>query len=143
MTVNPNAPMGQVAPAQKSTGCLKYGLIGCGILFVIVAIVVAGVLAVAFGALKSTDAYKQARTRATTDPRVIAALGAPVTAGFFVSGNVKIENRTGTAVINFPISGSKEKANVRAEATLDAEGWHYSVLLVEREHGLPINLLDQ
>lgn len=143
MTVNPNVPMGQVVPAQKSTGCLKYSLIGCGILFVILAIVVAGVLAVAFGALKSTDAYKQARMRATTDPRVIAALGAPVTAGFFVWGNLKIQDRTGTARINFRISGSKEKAILRAEATLDAEGWHYSVLQVEREHGLPINLLDQ
>jgi len=135
--------MGQVAPAQKSTGCLKWGLIGCGVVFVIIAIVVAGVLAVALGAIKSTDVYKKARTRATTDPRVIAALGAPVTASFFVIGNVKVEDRTGKAVINFPISGSKEKANVRAEATLDADGWHYSVLLVEREHGLPINLLDQ
>ncbi len=141
--VNPNAPLSPVPPRPQSTGCVKYGLIGCGILCAIIAIIVVSVIAVAFGAIKSTDAYKQARTRATTDPRVIAALGAPVKAGFFVMGNVKVENRTGTAIINFPISGSKEKACVRVEATLDAEGWHYSVLQVDREHGPPINLIEQ
>jgi hypothetical protein len=142
MTVNPNAPINPNAPPQqKSSGCLKYGLIGCCIVLVIVAIIAAVIMAVAFGAIKSTDAYKEARQRAVTDSRVIAALGAPVKAGFFVTGKISIDNRAGTAVMNFPISGSTQKASVHAEATLDAEGWHYSVLRVEPQHGPPIDLL--
>lgn len=145
MTVNPNAPAAPVntmAPRQqKSSGCLRYGVIGCSIALAIVAIVVAVIVAVAFGAMKSTDAYKEARQRAVTDPRVAAALGAPVTAGFFVTGKINIVDRTGTAVMNFPISGSKQKATVHAEATLDADGWHYSILRVEPQNGPPIDLL--
>ena len=137
--VTPGTPL--APPPPKATGCLKYGAIGCGIALIIVAIVVAAVMAVAFGALKSTDAYKEARRRALTDPNVIAARGAPVTAGFFVTGSVNVSNRTGTAVINFPISGSRQKANVHVEATLDGEGWHYSILRVEPKSGPPINLL--
>jgi Cytochrome oxidase complex assembly protein 1 len=142
MTVNPNSPINPIAPPQqKSSGCLKYGLIGCVIVLAIVAIVAAAIMAVAFGAIKSTDAYKEAQHRAVTDPRVLAALGAPVEAGFFVTGKISVVNRTGTAIMNFPISGSRQKASVRAEATLDAEGWHYSVLRVEPQHGPPIDLL--
>lgn len=141
--IPPNAPAGPIVAPPKSTGCLKYGLIGCGIATVLLGLVVVVVLGIAVAAIKSTDAYKEARTRATTDRRVIEALGSPVEAGFFVSGNAKVENRAGTAVMTFPISGPKGKATVRAEATLDGEGWHYSILQVERPNAPPINLLDR
>lgn len=140
-TPPPTAPVAPGTQPQKSSGCLKYGLIGCGILLVIAAIIAVVVIAVVFGAIKSTDVYKGARNRAERDPRVIAVLGSPVHAGFIVTGNVSVNDRSGTAHINFPISGPKGKADVHVEATLDENGWRYSLLTVLPNEGPPIDLL--
>jgi hypothetical protein len=110
MTTYPTPAPGTQPP--KSGGCLKYALIGCGIVLVIAAIAAVILIAVVFGAVKSTDVYKGARNRAESDPRVIAVLGSPVHAGFLVTGKVSVDNRNGTARINFPVSGPKGKADV-------------------------------
>jgi hypothetical protein len=142
MTTYPTpAPVAPGTQPQKSSGCLKYALIGCGVVLVIAAIAAVIVIAVVFGAVKSTDVYKGARNRAESDPRVIAVLGSPVHAGFVVTGKVSVDNRNGTARINFPVSGPKGKADVHVEATLDENGWHYSLLTVLPNEGPPIDLL--
>jgi len=95
-----------------------------------------------FGAIKSSDIYKGALSRAQNDPRVIAALGSPIKSGFFLSGNVNVNNTNGTADITFPISGPKGKASVHAVGTRDSGGWHYSELTATPENGAPINLMS-
>jgi hypothetical protein len=134
----PQAPQ----PPQKSSGCLKWTLIGCSVLLVIAVIGVAVLVAFVFGAIKSTDVYKNARDRAIHDPRVIAALGSPVQAGFWVSGNVHVDTREGgNASIKFPISGPKGKASVEAVATVENDKWVYSKMTATPDGGSPIDLL--
>ena len=125
-------PQGQ-PPAQKS-GCGKIACIGCSILAIlgIIGCIVLGVVVV--GAMKSTDAYKEARDRAIHDPRVIELLGSPVEPSMFAWGSVHVDNDGGKASIFFPISGPKGKAIVHAEATRGVNGWTYSELTVQQKN---------
>ena len=125
-------PPGQPAPAQK-TGCGKIACIGCSILAVLAVIACIGLGLTVIGAIKSTDAYKEARERATHDPRVLALLGSPVEASFFAWGSVSIKNDEGMANITFPISGPQGRATVHAQATRSPGGWTYSELTVIKD----------
>ena len=124
-------PPGQPAPAQKS-GCGKIACIGCSILTIlgVIACIALGLTVVS--AIKSTDAYKEARDRAIHDPRVIELLGSPVEASFFAGGSVSVNNDGGRANIVFPISGPKGRAVVHAQATRGVSGWTYSELTVQQ-----------
>ena len=64
------------------TGCLGILLLAASFVFVIICIV--------FSAMKSSDAYKIALAKAQADPRVVNALGFPITDGFFVSGKTNV-----------------------------------------------------
>jgi hypothetical protein len=138
--IPPQAP-GQQAP-PKSSGCLKWLAIGCSVILVIGIACVAVLVFVVFGAIKATDAYKNARDRAVSDPRVIAALGSPVEPGFWVSGSANVDNDGGHADIKFPISGPKGKGTVEAVATRNVDKWVYTKLQVNPDGGPPIDLLQ-
>lgn len=135
------APPPPALPAKKS-GCWKWGALGCLAVIVIGAIGIGVLVALFLGAIKSTDAYKVALSRAQNDPRVIAALGSPITPGFFISGNVNVNNSSGTADISFPIRGPNGKGSVHAVATRDSSGWRYSELTATPANGAPINLMS-
>jgi hypothetical protein len=128
--------------APKKSGCWKWGAIGCLAVIVIGAIGAGALVLVLFGAIKSSDVYKGALSRAQNDPRVIAALGSPITPGFFISGNVNVTASGGNADITFPIKGPNGKGNVHAVATRDSSGWHYSELTATPQNGSPINLMS-
>src|SRR5450432_3336700 len=85
------------------TGCLGMVLLVAGFVFVIVSIV--------FGAMKSSDAYKAALAKAKADPRVVNALGSPITDGFFVGGKTNVSGSSGHAdlTIPFPVPKVKER----------------------------------
>ena len=130
-------------PAQKkSSGCLKIFLIGCSVLIVLGVALVAVLVFIVFGAIKKTDAYKVALAKVKSDQRVIAALGEPVEAGFWVSGKMNINNGKGNADFTFPVSGPKGKAAVHAVATTEGQGWQYERLEVTPSNGPPINVLS-
>ena len=130
-------------PAQKkSSGCLKIFLIGCSVLIVLGVALVAVLVFIVFGAIKKTDAYKVALAKVKSDQRVIAALGEPVEAGFWVSGKMNINNGKGNADFTFPVSGPKGKATVHAVATTEGQGWQYETLDVTPSNGPPINVLS-
>jgi hypothetical protein len=135
------APPPPAPPAQKS-GCWKWGALGCLAVIVIGAIGIGVLVVFIFGAIKSSEIYKGALNRAQNDPRVIAALGSPITSGFFVSGNVNVNNSTGNADIAFPIRGPKGKGSVHAVATRDSGGWHYSELTARPDGGSTIDLMS-
>src|ERR1700694_4121272 len=139
MTVTPPPP-GAVPPPKKS-GCLKWALIGCLAAIVIGVIGIAAIVIIVFGAIKSTDAYKGARSAAEKDPRVIAALGTPMSTGIWVIGNVNVDTNGGNADFEFPMSGPKGDARVHAVATRNRSGCHYSSLIVTPRTGPPIDLL--
>lgn len=126
---------------QKSSGCWKWGCIGCSALVVLGAAFVCVLVFVVFAAIRSSDAYRGARSRVAADPRVVAALGTPIKDGLWVSGTVNVKNETGEADFKFPVSGPKASATVHAVATRDSSGWTYSELLVTPSNGPPIDVL--
>ena len=131
---------GQQQPPPKSSGCGRIAAIGCVVILVLG--VIAGVVIAlgVFTMIKKTDVYQQARDKACNDPRVIAALGEPVKPGFIVTGNVSIDTNGGHANIHFPISGSKGKGKVDAEATNDGSKWTFTKLIATPDGGTPIDL---
>src|SRR5947209_6970396 len=130
-------------PAQKkSSGCLKIFLIGCSVLIVLGIAFIAVLVFIVFGAIKKSDAYKQALTRVKSDQRVIAVLGEPINDGFWVSGNMNFNNGKGNCDFKFPVSGPKGKATVHAVAATEGQGWQYETLDVTPANGPPINVLS-
>jgi len=142
MSVNYSSTPAPAAPPPpaKSSGCLKWGLIGCGTLLVLFVGFCAVIVLVVFGAIKRTDVYRDALHRAQNDPAVIAALGTPIEAGIYVTGNVNLDGNGGHAKFDFPISGPQGKADVHAVATMNGTTWEYSELTVTPAKGPVINL---
>src|SRR6266849_5845533 len=134
------APAAPVAPAQKQSGCLKWALIGCGAALVLLVAFVAVIVIVVFGTMKKSDVYRQALRRAQNDPAVIAALGTPIEAGFYVTGKLNVDSTGGHASIDFPISGPKGKGTVHAVETKSGAGWDFSELTVTPANGPVIRL---
>jgi len=133
-------PVPAATPPPQKSGCLKWALIGCGVVIVLFAAFCAVLIIFVFGAIKHSEVYKGALRRVQDDPRVVAALGSPVEAGWIVSGNVHVENGNGNAEINFPVSGSKQKGKVHAVATVENSQWKYETLTVQPESGPLIDL---
>jgi len=137
-TLPPGAPP---PPPVKSSGCWKALAIGCGIIVVLGAAAVIAVVVLVFSVIKRSDVYREAYTRASNDPRVIAALGTPIEKGWWVMGKVNLDNNTGEANIDFPISGPKGSARVHAAASHENDTWTYSSLVVRPAAGGEIDVL--
>lgn len=141
MSVNYSPTPTSAAPAPaKSSGCLKWGLIGCGAVVVLLVALAAVLVLVVFGAIKRSDVYAEALRRVQNDPAVTVALGTPIEAGLYVTGNVNLNASGGHANFDFPVSGPKGKADVHAVATLNGPKWEYSELTVTPANGPVINL---
>ncbi|MGZ8851733.1 MAG: cytochrome c oxidase assembly factor Coa1 family protein [Thermoanaerobaculia bacterium] len=117
--------------------------VGCLSIVVMCVAFVGIIVAVVFGAIKSTDAYTKALNTARNDPRVIQALGTPIEPGFLVTGNVNVDNDRGTANIDFPISGPKGKAKIHAVAEKSDGKWKYSMMQAHIVDGETIDLLNR
>jgi hypothetical protein len=145
--MNPDTPPINIPPQRTNwwgrnwkwfvpTGCLGIALLAVGSFFAIAIIV--------FGAMKSSDAYKTALAKAKADPRVVNALGSPITDGFFVSGNTNVNGSSGDADLTVPISGPKGKGTVCFVAAKSAGKWTFSQLIVEvGETGERIDLTEK
>ncbi len=127
--------------AQKSSGCLKVFLIGCGVLLFLGAACVAALVFIVFGALKRSTVYTEALNRARADQRVVAVLGEPIQPGFWVSGKMNVNNGKGNAEFTFPVSGPRGSARVHVVAATEGDKWEYSELVVTPSSGPPINVL--
>jgi len=137
-TLPPGAPP---PPPAKSSGCWKALAIGCGIIIVLGAAAVLCLVIFVFSVIKRSDVYREAYTRASNDPRVVAALGTPIEKGWWVIGKVNIDNNSGEANIDFPISGPKGSARVHAAASHENDAWSYSSLVVRQSAGGEIDVL--
>ncbi len=117
------------------TGCLGMVLLAAAFGFFIVGIV--------FGALKSSDAYKSALAQAKADPRVVSALGSPITDGFIVGGKTNVNGSSGEADMTVPISGPKGKGTLYFVASKFAGKWTFSKIMVEvADTGQRIDLIQ-
>lgn len=94
---------------------------------------VGSIALIVFSAIKSTDVYKEALTRAKAHPAVIEAIGLPITEGLLVSGNTSVNGASGEANLSIPISGPNGKATIYVAATKSLGQWNYSGLVAEIE----------
>lgn len=124
----PTPPPQQGGSAGKTCGAIAG--VGCIIVFVGIAAIVAGIVMFVFGLIKSSDVYKEAVHRAATNPQVIEMLGTPIETGWWVMGNVNINNDTGHANITIPLSGPKGRARLVVRATEERGSWEYDRLRV-------------
>ncbi len=126
-------PLGCVSPLVICGGCIS---------------VVVGILFGVFGVIKSSEPYQEAMARARANPAVLAALGEPITEGFFIQGNINLSivngQETGTANLAIPISGPKGTATLRVAATKAGGKWNYHLLNAELgEANQTIDLLGE
>jgi hypothetical protein len=115
-------------------GCLTPVVVCCGGIGLLVTFV--------FGALKSSEVYGDALSRARASEEVKTLLGEPIEAGFLVSGKVEVRDSTGTADLSIPVTGPKGSATIHAVATKTAGRWNYSTLEVADGSGTRIDLLQ-
>jgi hypothetical protein len=92
---------------------------------------VGSILVIVFGAMKSSDVYREALARAKADPAVIEALGSPIKDGFLISGNTNVNGASGESNLAIPISGPKGKGTIYVSANKSLGQWNYSGLVVE------------
>ncbi len=125
---------------SKKSPWIWVGL-GCGVLVVGIVAFVAFIVFVVFASMRSTTPYKEGLARAQSDPRVIAALGAPVEPGWFMSGNISTSGPSGQCDINIPLRGAKQKGWVHVVGLKEGNRWTYSRMVMTPERGDPIDLL--
>lgn len=102
-------------------------VLGGGALLVGVA---ALILTFVFGLMRSSDAYKDALSRAKANPAVQQAIGTPIEEGLFLAGNINVSGSSGYANLVIPVSGPKGKATIHVVATKAAGKWTFLTLEV-------------
>lgn len=114
-------------------GCLSFVALIVGFVALLVVVV--------FGAMKSTDVYKEAVSRAKSNAEVAEALGTPLKEGWFLSGKTNVDGSSGEADIAIPISGPKGSGTIYAVAEKSAGQWTYTALQVTvKDSGKRIDL---
>ncbi|MDP9268072.1 MAG: cytochrome c oxidase assembly factor 1 family protein [Acidobacteriota bacterium] len=104
--------------------------VGCLTLIALFAALLAGIVLIVSGSMKSSDAYKLALDKAQHDARVQQRLGTPIEAGMFASGNINVAGSAGEAGLTIPISGPKGKGTIYVDATKFAGEWKFNRLEV-------------
>jgi hypothetical protein len=117
-------------PGWWSRNWKWFAPVGCLTVIALFAALVAILVFVVMGAMKSTDAYKLALDKAQKDARVQQRLGTPIEAGWFASGSVNVSGSSGKADLTIPISGPKGKATIYVDATKFASEWKFNKLEV-------------
>lgn len=120
---------------RKSTSPWVWIGVGCGVVILGGIALIAFIVVVVFGAMRSSAPYQDAMQRAQDDPRVAQLLGTPIKPGLFISGEINTKNRSGDADIEIPISGPKGKATIHVMGTKDGGRWTYSRMTVTPEKG--------
>ena len=113
---------------EKRPAWVKWVVLGCVGLIVIVALAIWGFVALIMGSLKQSDAYKEALAAVRADAAAVEALGEPIEPGFFLSGSVNVSGPSGDAELSIPLHGPRGKGKLYLEATKRAGRWEYSLL---------------
>ena len=139
----PLQPMGFSAPPRKRRTWLIVLSIVAGVALLIV-LFVAGLAGVVFAVIKSSEPYQHAIVAAKDDSRAVSLLGAPVQAGWYVTGSENVSGGFGKADLAVPVTGSRRKGTIHVVATKSAGHWRYAILelRVDGQEGR-LNLLAQ
>lgn len=106
-------------------GCL--GLVLCGVALV------AAIVSIAMGAVRSSEPFQAAVARAKADPAAVEALGEPVSVGWLVTGSINVSGPSGSADFAIPLRGPRGKGTLYVVAGKEAGRWEYRVLELEVE----------
>lgn len=97
-----------------------------------------------FGILKSSDSYQQAVVRTQESAAAAEALGSPIEAGFWLTGSIEDNGRSGSANLSFPVSGPQGSGTVYVVAQKSAGEWEFMTLeLAIKDSGERIDLLAE
>lgn len=113
------------APRKNRRRTIVLAIVGAIVLIVLFA---AGMLAAVFGIMKSSDVYQHAVQVASHNPQATAALGSPITTGWFLTGNISVSGPSGSAELAIPVSGSQHKGTIYVVANKSAGRWYYQTL---------------
>jgi hypothetical protein len=94
----------------------------------------------AFLYMRSESPYEDAVARATSNPRVNKALGAPVSAQFLFSGKMRAKGDDGAAIMEIGLSGSKQDGTLYVKGVRTSGVWGFSTLRVVARDGTEINV---
>lgn len=106
--------------------------IGCGILVLIglvVGLVAAGIIGGIYYAAKDVEEYQCGLATLEKSEKAKAVLGEPITDGFWVQPNVKIEGSKREAYISGSVSGPKGSGTIYISSYRDNFRDNYSLLL--------------
>lgn len=108
----------------------------------LVALFIGGIASMVFGMIKSSEPYQHAVGVAASDPRVVSQLGAPITPGWFPTGNINVSNSSGNADLSIPLNGSRHHGTVHVVARKSGGVWRYQKLdMITDGHEVGIDLL--
>lgn len=83
-------------------------LIGAGVIALIVTVVM--------GSIKSSAPYTRALAQAKADPTLIAEMGSPIEAGWYVTGSLRSTGQNSFADLTFPIRGPNKSGTLHVVA---------------------------
>ena len=100
-------------------------LIGAGLIVLIVTVVM--------GSIKSSTPYTRALAQAQADPTLIAEMGSPIEAGWYVTGSLRSTGQNSFADLTFPIHGPNKAGTLHVIALKSTmvqgmEDWKITVL---------------
>ncbi len=90
-----------------------------------------GILALVFGMMKSSDAYKDALAIAQENQYVQEALGSPIEPGLLVMGNINVNGSSGHADLAIPVSGQYGEGTIYVVASKSAGRWTILQLVID------------
>ena len=134
-------PVSSSVPPAKKSGCIKYGAIGCGVVLLLGTLFVTALFLFVFAMMRTSDPYKEAMRRAQQDARVVAKLGSPVEAGWFITGSINTSGSSGNADLEIPIHGARAKGSVHVVAKKEAGTWKYRLMRMTAEDGTQVDLI--
>lgn len=115
-------------PRSAGRPWIKWVALGCGA-FVLLGLLAAGGLALlVMGGMKRSEAFQHAMEAARASPEVEAALGEPVTSGWWLTGSFEVSGPTGEASMAIPVRGPEGRGTLYVEATKAAGRWSYTTL---------------
>lgn len=80
--------------------------------------------------MTNSDAYKLSLEQVKRDSRVIEAMGEPIEAGWFTSGQISVNGSDGEANLSIPVSGPKCAGDVISRSKKINGEWQIYLLLV-------------
>ena len=96
------------------------------------AVSVAAAVFIVIGAIKSSDVYRLALTRAQASQEVVAVTGVPLRGGF-PSGSMEVSGPTGKANFSMSVDGPKGSGTLYLEATKSLGLWNFDRIVFEED----------